>query len=131
MTLATPTGGHAARRERPFPSGCTIRAWARPAFRIDRLGSDAIRSAIASEPDPPRHGPDTIHGDIDKQLMKGNKELEIMMKILPFATAVLSLVVALIGLVKARPDLGMPSISRVDSEFEELKKGTNRRRCSD
>lgn len=45
-----------------------------------------------------------------------------MMKILPFATAVLSLVVALIGLVKARPDLGMPSISRVDSEFEELKK---------
>ena len=63
--------------------------------------------------------------------MKGNKELEIMMKILPFATAVRSLVVALIGLVKARPDLGMPSISRVDSEFEELKKGTNRRRCSD
>lgn len=63
--------------------------------------------------------------------MKGNKELEIMMKILPFATAVLSLVVALIGLVKARPDLGMPSISRVDSEFKELKKGTNRRRCSD
>ena len=58
-------------------------------------------------------------GDIDKQLMKGNKELEFIIKII---TVVLSLVVALIGLVKALPDLGMPGISRVTSKLENLKK---------
>lgn len=62
-------------------------------------------------------------GDIDKQLMKGNKEMmEFFMKLLPFITVVLSLVVALIGLVKALPDLGMPGISRVTSKLENLKK---------
>lgn len=62
-------------------------------------------------------------GDIDKQLMKGNKEMmEFIMKLLPFITVVLSLVVALIGLVKTLPDLGMPGISHVTSKLENLKK---------
>ena len=61
-------------------------------------------------------------GDIDKQLMKGNKELEFIIKILPFVTAALPLAVALIELFKARPDLGMPGISRVTSKLENLKK---------
>lgn len=62
-------------------------------------------------------------GDIDKQLMKGNKEMmEFFMKLLPFITVVLSLMVALSGLVKALPDLGMPGISRVISKLENLKK---------
>lgn len=75
-------------------------------------------------------------GDIDKQLMKGNKELEFIIKILalvtaapPLVTAALALVTAalalataLIELVTARPDLGMPGISRVTSKLENLKK---------
>lgn len=62
-------------------------------------------------------------GDINKQLMKGNKEMiEFFMKLLPFITVVLSLVVALIGLVKALPDLEMPGIFRVTSKLENLKK---------
>ena len=59
-------------------------------------------------------------GDIDKQLMKGNKEM--FMKLLPFITVVLSLVVALIGFFKALPDLEMPGISRVTSKLKTLKK---------
>lgn len=61
-------------------------------------------------------------GDIDKQLMKGNKELEFIIKILPFVTAALALAAALIKLVTARPDLGMLGISRVTSKLENLKK---------
>lgn len=62
-------------------------------------------------------------GDIDKQLMKGNKETESIAKILPLLTALIPFATALIGLlVKALPDPGMPGISRISSKFENLKK---------
>lgn len=48
--------------------------------------------------------------------------MEFFMKLLPFITVVLSLVVALLGFFKALPDLEMPGISRVTSKLENLKK---------